>query len=1843
MPTVAELGQKVKLKYPGAYDGLPDDELGRRVKQKYPGAYDSFTDTATPSAVASSASPAPSTPTEGRSEFGKGFASGKNMFGSSMQFLGALSGIDTLRDWGEAINKGTPEEAAALTPKIAGPGDIRSPGDALDWVAYTVGNLVPSMGASVAGGIAGGAAGTALAGPPGGVVGGVAGAGGISYLLNGGEVYANLIEKGVSRDKARGVAAAAGLPMALLDVIVPAKVAGKVLWQPVKKAATKATLKTIAKETGKSILEEGVTEGAQEALGAGAESTTGVGKFFTPETASRVLNAAAAGGLGGLLFGGAGEAIGAARARRQPPPGGPPSGGALPAGPGAPPAAPQPPPSGPEVQPSAATSAADQAPSAPYSIAETLLPGRTRINATAIEQELKLPRIVARKLFEDLKARRLVDQTGAILGPEAQQQAAPPSPEAANAPATGRQRAEIYALRNRMGFGQDAFQAVVREVTGQEGTEKLTGAQAGQVLDALISMRPPTETQPASPEAVDRAAALLPGRTRLTTTNIEQDLGLTRQDAQQVFRAMVQKGSLDRTGRILKAPTLAQAPGQADAAAPGGAQGSPQTEEARQAAAQALYGRAVGVAAKFGKVTKSALRVHLGIKADQAEALMTQMSQNEDINPLNGKYLKGPPVPEAKPKAKKPPEPPAPAAPVEPTPPPTPPVTPAATAAAAPEAVTAEAARAAEIARLAAEARARTEAEKPALVTDPAQVQEIRNSIAEGETILRGANQLGGKQYSETYIESVRRSIEKSKARIAPAPTESQAQEGLVANSPIEQLNVDAPRFQYKSETGQGELAPRLPTALAGAKPRYAFAAKQFDLEFESDLDKAAYIAAQSKRSKADAQYVAFASQHAGMTPAGVRMAGVRVRRAIKELARETQPGTLRVPQVLNTQPAAEPVESPLEDLAGRARERLDNLFFDEAGTFNLGALRDAATVGAQKIASGFEKYSAWSKEMLRELGLGVRRYLMRIWTAARDLLARYRRSRFGSERESANSRDSGSHGPIFTEYRHNAKGAIAKLQQLQDGEAVGALHHPDVGDIDLIWGEPGTAEKQFEDGYGLAHVAAKHEDLLPHIQETLEGLPVKARTPNRIQLWDEEHRAAVRLDWDGKEKRWLLTMYKKPSTPERSTGVPGTPVAGGGGTPPPAAADSSIPRKGEPVKGRLGNERGSISLRPAPAAIPDYRPRRSSTSMLGDVADILFRSAGNVIERQGEAGKALKWFIDEAHDMGDVQAGQRLERLQESGVTKLKKADRLKLVDVLRGREAGTPELQQVAAQVTGITDEMASEAERLGVEILAGGHYVPFVRLANYFPQVIRSVKQLASGEIRKDVIANLVHLGIKPNEASAATFLDDYLAWVDHGGRRDSLIAYLIESGQAATRSKAIAMLDRTQKTTPLRHGSLEFAREVDLPFWDPDPGRVLPHWLAAGSERLESIRVFGQKGDKGDLVQGLIENIREAGGDANYVGKAVERILGKVNDLEKGRRFSAFVRTVQGFKLGLAAIPNATQGALNSLLYGDLQAVGAGFKGILSKEGRKFGMRSGASTDSVLNEMTREVGSEWHPLGMYLKAVGFTATERLNRTFAANAGANWAGRMARRLRLNPRDTFARQALEELGIDPAAVRGGQLTGDQILLAAKKFSDITQFRSRPQDLPLWASHPIGKIFFQFKTFVYGQARLVGRTTVEEMRRGHYGRAARNLLVLATVFPLSGEAIGALRRLITGRKRDPKDETLLLRWWDGMTQSGALGMLGDLFEAITYPAGLLKWGVGPSASQAYDIAEPALRIPFAKYPMKQAGVFGGAMLKQVPLAGQLRRRLLPSVFGEKKKSATDADLRRLLAAGGSE
>ena len=115
--------------------------------------------------------------------------------------------------------------------------------------------------------------------------------------------------------------------------------------------------------------------------------------------------------------------------------------------------------------------------------------------------------------------------------------------------------------------------------------------------------------------------------------------------------------------------------------------------------------------------------------------------------------------------------------------------------------------------------------------------------------------------------------------------------------------------------------------------------------------------------------------------------------------------------------------------------------------------------------------------------------------------------------------------GNIYDQFKGKAKEAIAFLFKRKEGEAIGALYHPEIGEIDLVWGKEGTGKS---DGFGLAKLAKYHPEVLENLQEILNDMHVTQRSVNRVQLESDTHQAAVRLTWDNESKNWLLTAFEK-------------------------------------------------------------------------------------------------------------------------------------------------------------------------------------------------------------------------------------------------------------------------------------------------------------------------------------------------------------------------------------------------------------------------------------------------------------------------------------------------------------------------------------------------------------------------------------------------------------------------------------------------------------------------------------------------------------------------------------------
>ena len=128
------------------------------------------------------------------------------------------------------------------------------------------------------------------------------------------------------------------------------------------------------------------------------------------------------------------------------------------------------------------------------------------------------------------------------------------------------------------------------------------------------------------------------------------------------------------------------------------------------------------------------------------------------------------------------------------------------------------------------------------------------------------------------------------------------------------------------------------------------------------------------------------------------------------------------------------------------------------------------------------------------------------------------------ARRDLAEQPEDGPFGPVLRQFEGRPEEAIAELQRLQAGDAVGALRHPHTGPIDLVWGEAGDGAS----GYGLAKIIRKHPEVMDDLQGRLSSTTVQSEGPNRVRLTNGRDIFVIRNDFEGDPKKWLLTAYEQ-------------------------------------------------------------------------------------------------------------------------------------------------------------------------------------------------------------------------------------------------------------------------------------------------------------------------------------------------------------------------------------------------------------------------------------------------------------------------------------------------------------------------------------------------------------------------------------------------------------------------------------------------------------------------------------------------------------------------------------------
>jgi hypothetical protein len=186
-------------------------------------------------------------------------------------------------------------------------------------------------------------------------------------------------------------------------------------------------------------------------------------------------------------------------------------------------------------------------------------------------------------------------------------------------------------------------------------------------------------------------------------------------------------------------------------------------------------------------------------------------------------------------------------------------------------------------------------------------------------------------------------------ARITKAEAESLLQQGIQVVrgkdviGPTEYVILDKNLLRAPARAAApATVSATLPKELAGAKPRFNMGKVSYDPQFESDIDKALYIVAQTKQSARHDDYLKFLRDATGMTTDEIAVAAGKVRVELKTILKGKPEGAVDIPTIWKTEaPKATPEEvakaKPVEQLRVEPGEVPE----PPKGDTELAALRD--------------------------------------------------------------------------------------------------------------------------------------------------------------------------------------------------------------------------------------------------------------------------------------------------------------------------------------------------------------------------------------------------------------------------------------------------------------------------------------------------------------------------------------------------------------------------------------------------------------------------------------------------------------------------------------------------------------------------------------------------------------------------------------------------------------------------------------------------------------------------------------------------------------------------------------
>lgn len=499
----------------------------------------------------------------------------------------------------------------------------------------------------------------------------------------------------------------------------------------------------------------------------------------------------------------------------------------------------------------------------------------------------------------------------------------------------------------------------------------------------------------------------------------------------------------------------------------------------------------------------------------------------------------------------------------------------------------------------------------------------------------------------------------------------------------------------------------------------------------------------------------------------------------------------------------------------------------------------------------------------------------------------------------------------------------------------------------------------------------------------------------------------------------------------------------------------------------------------------------------------------------------------------------------------------------------------------IKNTNEDILEKATKTGLNIqeLGGEYHTHDVLMGDFLTPYTKP------GTLQNILIYDLQDRGVVATEEQGVRFINDWKRIVDgeKGALSDnSVIEYFAQRENSSIQyakdlfNKEFGDMKNVRETGKF----LERTRKLNIPIINPFEDEAAAKYVANSMNTVSMAKNLGGISENGDTFGDFTQHAKAVqfySKQNNLTSQATKKMTDELELLQKTtlKRFSydkdintlsRTLRDLGSLRLTFAQIQNLSQGITNSAMITDVPSMIGGVLRSFTKAGQNEAMMSGATnTDMIRNAYMPGMAETDSFASKWLDFWRFGQSEQWNRTVTANTTKIYLDKVAKQIGVAQKAgdkelvNYLRLILGDFGLDAnKVVYQGKVAAEDVQKAMFLGAGKGQFLSRPEDLPVFASNPIGKLFFQFKSFGYMQTKLLKDELTKDLSRGKYGksRALKTVVLLATLFPLSTEVAQDIKSLITQKQRPTN---ALDRYLDDINYSGAMGYLSDIVSSIKY------------------------------------------------------------------------------------